>query len=127
MKEQIKPFSVDGEFYTDERCHIIELSNTADAPDVSIARARVEPGVTTRWHRLKGIAERYVILEGNGEVEVGRLPPRSVAVGDVVIIPPMCQQRIRNTDARDLVFLAICSPRFIGSAYEDTEADQAEI
>lgn len=37
---------------------------------VPIAEA---PGVTTRWHRVKGTSERYVILEGKGRVEVGTL------------------------------------------------------
>ena len=54
MKEAIKKQNLKKEFYTSEKCYITELSNTPDDPDVSIARARVEPGVTTRWHRLKG-------------------------------------------------------------------------
>jgi len=54
MKATIKSHDPDSEFYTSERCHIVELSNTRDDPYVSIARARVEPGVTTRWHRPGG-------------------------------------------------------------------------
>ena len=92
-----------------------------DDPDVSIARARLEPGKTTRWHRLDGTIERYVILAGRGRVEIGALPPTDVAVGDVVLIPPMCRQRITNTGADDLVFLAICSPRYSDQAYEDID------
>lgn len=45
---------------------------------MSVARARVEPGRTTRWHRLEGIDERYLILEGCGLVEVDEQPPREV-------------------------------------------------
>jgi quercetin dioxygenase-like cupin family protein len=56
---------------TSERCRIVEVSNSEDDPDVSVARARVAPGVVTRWHRVAGTAERYVILEGTGRVEVG--------------------------------------------------------
>ena len=33
------------EYYFDEGCFILELSNSAADPDVSIARARVKPGV----------------------------------------------------------------------------------
>ena len=109
------------EFYTEERCYITELSNTPDDPDVSIARARVEPGVSTRRHQLKGIAERYYILSGKGRVEVGELPPREVQAGDVVLIPPMCSQRISNIGKEDLLFLAICTPRFTLDAYIDVE------
>lgn len=56
--------------------------------EASIARARVEPGVTTRLHRLAGITERYVILEGRGRVRVGNVPETELEPGDVVTIPP---------------------------------------
>lgn len=108
-------------FDTEERCHILELSNTADDPDCSIARARVLPGVTTRWHRLKDTAERYVILQGRGRVEAGELAPREICAGDVVLIPPLCRQRIANIGEGQLVFLAICTPRFRQENYEDLE------
>lgn len=121
MKESIRSYDVAAEYFTEELCHINELSNTPGDPDVSIALARVEPGVTTRWHRLHGITERYVMLEGRGRVEVGELPPRDVTRGDVVLIPPMSRQRITNVGADDLVFLAICSPRFVPDAYEDID------
>ena len=118
---EIRPFSAAIEYYTEERCHIRELSNIARDSAVSLAQARVEPGVVTRRHRLKGISERYVIVQGEGRVEVGALPPRTVGPGDVVIIPPGCPQRIANTGGGDLVFLAICSPRFVQAAYEDVD------
>ena len=121
MKESIKYKNLNKEFYTDEKCFIIELSNTADDPDSSIAQARVKPGVTTRWHHLKGITERYCIISGSARVEVGDLTPRNIAAGDVVLIPPLCRQRITNTGTDDLIFLAICTPRFINEAYEDIE------
>jgi mannose-6-phosphate isomerase-like protein (cupin superfamily) len=97
------------------------LSNTPDDPAASIARARVTPGKSTRWHRVRKTAERYLILEGKGRVEVGLLPPREVNPGDVVLIPPDCLQRITNTGEQDLVFLCVCTPRFIPEAYEDLE------
>ena len=121
MKEAIKQQNLKEEFYASEKCYITELSNTPDDPDVSIARARVEPGVTTRWHRLKGTSERYFIISGRGLVEIGEQPPQEVTTGDVVLIPPMCRQRITNTGAEDLVFLAICSPRFSQDVYEDVD------
>ncbi len=121
MKEIISTREPGKEFYTSERCYIIELSNTPDDPGTSIARARVEPGVTTRWHRLRGTFERYYILSGQGRAEVGELPPREVAAGDIVSIPPMCRQRITNTGPDNLIFLAICTPRFSDDSYEDLE------
>ena len=121
MKETIKQKNIKEEFYTLEKCYVTELSNTPEDPDVSIARARVAPGVTTRRHRLKGITERYFIISGIGLVDVGKLPPQEVTAGDIVLIPPMCRQRITNTGVDDLVFLAICSPRFSQDVYEDVE------
>jgi mannose-6-phosphate isomerase-like protein (cupin superfamily) len=119
MKEAIKQLNPDNEFYSPEKCHITELSNSSDDPDASIVRARVEPGVTTRWHRLRGTVERYYILHGRGRVEIGKLPPQEVRAGDIVLIPPMCRQRISNIGSEDLIFLAICTPRFSNAVYED--------
>lgn len=124
MKASIKHCDLSDEFYTPEQCYITEVSNSVDDRDVSIARARVEPGVTTRWHRLSATAERYYILSGKGRVEVGELSPRDVCAGDIVLIPPMCRQRIANVGAQDLVFLAICTPPFSQDVYEDIEKEQ---
>lgn len=121
MKASIKHLSASAEFYTAEKCFITELSNTADDPDISIARARVEPGVTTRWHRLSGTVERYCIISGRGRMEVGDLEPQEVTAGDVVLIPSMCRQRITNTGLEDLLFLAICTPRFSNEVYEEID------
>ena len=123
MKARINSIDSLGEYFFAEGCHIIELSNSDDDPDVSIARARVEPGRTTRWHRLEGTVERYVITAGSGRVEVADLPPNDVGPGDVVLIPPGQRQRITNIGDDDLVFLAICSPRFTEAAYVDIDDD----
>lgn len=119
MRAVIKRFAPHAEFRIPEGCLINELSNSADDPAVSIARARVPPGLTTRWHRVKDTVERYVILEGKGRVEVGTRAPEDVEPGDVVLIPGSVPQRITNTGDGDLVFLAICTPRFLPEAYED--------
>ena len=121
MDSAILKFNAKAEYYTDELCYINELSNRPSDPDVSIAHARVQAGITTRWHRLHGVTERYVILEGQGLVEIGGCPAHEVKTGDVVLIPPLCPQRITNTGIDDLIFLAICSPRFEQNAYEDIE------
>lgn len=120
MKAGVISPDLESEFYTSERCHIVELSNSEDDPQVSIARVRVAPGVTTQLHQLNRPFERYYILEGKGRVEVGELPPQDVIPGFVVLIPPMCRQRITNTGSEDLLFLAICSPRFCVDDYVET-------
>jgi len=125
MKASIKNQELAKEFYTTEKCFITELSNTSDDPEVFIARARLAPGVTTNWHRLKDTAERYCIIKGEGLVEIGEMSSQQVNPGDTVLIPPMCRQRITNTGAEDLIFLAICTPRFLLDNYEDIEDDSA--
>ena len=107
------------EFYTDERCFINELLGVNDDSDLSVARARVEPGVTTAWHSLRGVTERYVILEGRGEVEIGEDSPVEVGPGDLVLIPPDTRQRISNIGKHDLVFLCLCTPPFVPGCYVD--------
>ena len=121
MKAAVKQQDLSKEFYTPERGYITELYNTPDDPDASIARAKVKPAVTTRWHRLAGIAERYYIVNGRGRVEIGEPPPQEVNAGDIVLIPPTCRQQITNIGSEDLVFLSICTPRFSNDAYEDVE------
>ena len=118
---RVLPWDASREYDTPELCSINELSNDAQDAAASVARARVAAGITTRWHRVKGIAERYVMLEGRGTVEVEGLPATVVGPGDVVWIPAGRRQRIRNEGASDLVFLAICTPRFVPEAYEDAE------
>ncbi len=109
------------EIPTQERCHILEVWNSPDDPSASITRARVEPGVTTRLHALDQAEERYVILSGTGRVEVGDAPPTDVGTGDIVVIPANTPQRITNTGDTDLVFYAICTPRFTQQCYRDLE------
>lgn len=121
MKAAILRYEAAREYDTAELCAINELSNHEGDEAVSIARARVPPGVTTRWHRLRGIVERYVMLQGEGTVEVEGLAPTLVGPGDVVLIPEGARQRMRNEGASDLVFLALCTPRFVPDAYEDVD------
>ena len=112
MNSPIKKFDENKEYYFQEGCYIVEVSNSEEDPDVSIVRARVEPSQSTRWHHLVDTTERYVVLEGTGLVEIGDGEATEVMVGDVVIIPSNTRQRITNTGNGDLKFLAICTPRF---------------
>ena len=107
------------EYWFREGCGITEWWNSSEDADLSVARARVPAGGLTRWHRLRGIAERYVMLEGRGRVELGGGIERTVMPGDVVFIPPGVAQRIRNDGDGDLVFLALCTPRFSAANYEE--------
>ncbi len=121
MQAEIKFAAGVAEFDTAERCHIQEIANDAGDELVSVARARVEPGITTAWHKLDGITERYIIVSGQGRVEIDRLQPVDVEVGDVVRIPAGSRQRITNIGVEDLVFYAVCAPPFQQDRYLNLE------
>lgn len=121
MQPKIFKQDTNNEFETAERCHIIETANDPADDSVSIARARVEPGVITAWHKLNGVAEHYIIVSGVGRVEVGDLKPADVVAGDVVRIPPDTRQRITNTGQEDLLFYAVCAPHFTSDCYISLE------
>lgn len=121
MKPLILHAADAAEFFTEERCFISEVSNDNCDDNLSIARARVEAGVTTAWHRLHDVEERYLIISGKGMVEIGEIPPAPVIAGDVVRIPAGTCQRITNTGKTDLIFYALCTPRFTPECYIDLE------
>jgi mannose-6-phosphate isomerase-like protein (cupin superfamily) len=106
------------EYLTPERCFI---SENLSSEKVSIARARVKPGVTTVAHHLVGVDEIYIITKGRGKVNVENLDPAGVTVGDMVAIPPGTSQRITNVGTTDLVFYCVCTPRFTAERYVDEE------
>ena len=112
------------ETLTRERTWITELMNHPDVPQVSLATARVEPGITTELHRV-AVAEWYVLIEGSGRMEVEGEAPFDVSAGDSVAIPAGASQRITNTGSSDLVFHCICTPRFTPRGYQFVEADHA--
>lgn len=109
------------EFSTTERCSILEVWNDVRDSAASIARARVAPGITTQPHRLHGVVERYLIIEGSGFVRVGASIEEAIAPGDVVVIPAEVTQQITNTGDSDLVFYCVCTPRFTPDCYESLE------
>jgi [ribosomal protein S5]-alanine N-acetyltransferase len=109
------------EYHFEENCFITEWWNSSADNSVSIARVRVEPSVTTRFHRLEGTWERYIIIDGEGLVEIGNEKAATVSKGDVAVIPPGVRQRITNTGPKELIFLAVCTPRFVPENYRDCE------
>ena len=119
MQSCVKRLNLATEYYFQEGCYITELSNSEDDSGLSIARARVESGVTTTLHKLIGTIERYVILQGEGLVSIDGQVFEKVIACDVVIIPPDCSQQITNSGEGDLIFLAICTPRFNNINYHE--------
>ncbi len=124
MLPEVKKYNRALEYETDERCHITEVANDAGDEQLSIARARVDAGVTTAWHRLDGISERYIIVSGEGLVEVEGIDATPVGPGDVVRIPAGKAQRIANSGEQQLIFFAVCVPPFRAAAYVNLDAPE---
>jgi|GEM_PF-319659 len=99
------------EFYTAERCHVTEWWNRREDPALSVARLRVEAGVSTRPYRLRGVSERYLILAGRGTIDIDG-EKREIGPGDGILINAGSWRCITNTGNHDLGLLAICRPRF---------------
>ena len=118
MKPKIVKANSLKETATAERCLITE---NYSAEDLSIAQARVKPGITTLAHHLVGVNEIYLITSGIGQVDVGDLKPTKVAKGDLIIIPAGASQRISNIGKTDLVFYCICTPKFTAECYRSGE------
>lgn len=112
--------AAEDEYFFVEGCHILEYLNDPADSECSIARARVEPGVQTRLHSLIDTTERYLVQSGSGIATIAGETKR-LAAGDVVVVPADCPQQIRNDGEDDLVFLAICTPRFVPECYRDLE------
>ena len=117
MLKRIKSQGGDA-FFTRERCFITEILNHGDSPELSVARCRVEPGVTTELHRLRGTREVYVIEAGAGVMDDGTCEPIPLNIGDALLIPAGHQQRLCNTGPVDLSFQVVCTPRFMPNCYE---------
>ena len=109
------------ETFLPEGCFLYENWGAPTFGDqkVSIARARVEPGVTTKPHHLEGTQEIYLITSGKGRVAVGNLEPADVTEGDVVVIPAGVTQQITNIGETDLVFYCVCTPAFKQARYHE--------
>lgn len=110
----------DAETWTDERCFIRELLNDSRVPESSLAVTRVEPGISTQWHRLS-VAEWYIVREGEGRMELGKDAPFRIRTGDTVAIPAGTPQRVTNSGNAALVFYCLCVPRFSPACYESLE------
>lgn len=94
-------------------CELLHPDKVAGAEKLacSIAHAIILPGESTLPHILKKATELYYLLEGSGEMHIdGETAP--VSPGQIVFIPPLARQWIRNTGTGNLVFLCIVSPRW---------------
>lgn len=106
------------EYYFKEGCFIEEWHNTDQDESMSVAQVRVEGEQETLLHSLTNTTERYVILEGEAVATVDGKSCQ-ISAKDVVVIGPNKTQKIKNSLATDLIFLAICTPRFKVENYRE--------
>ena len=77
----------------------------------SLAEATLAPGQTTRRHYHGVTEEIYVILDGDGEMEVDG-ERASVRPGDAILIPPRAWHQIQAGTGGELRFLCCCAPSY---------------
>jgi mannose-6-phosphate isomerase-like protein (cupin superfamily) len=114
MEPKIITASNQNEKFTPERCFVNE---NYSEKDISIARAKVKPGIKTIPHHLEGVQEIYLITQGMGRAYIESIEPKNVSTGDLVLIPAGKSQSIENIGVTDLVFYCICTPRFTQDCY----------
>ena len=77
----------------------------------SLAEARVAPGLETQPHYHPLTEEIYYILQGVGEMKIGK-EMQPVGPGDAIAIPPGAIHTIRNSGEQTLLFLCCCAPAY---------------
>ncbi|MFA9392188.1 MAG: cupin domain-containing protein [Prolixibacteraceae bacterium] len=98
-------------FVAGDKTLLKEVLNPSDIETnlrYSLAHAVVKPGQTTLLHRLKS-SETYYILSGEGEVTING-EKQELGANELVYIPPLAAQCIKNIGTDDLVILCICDP-----------------
>jgi mannose-6-phosphate isomerase-like protein (cupin superfamily) len=81
------------------------------AGNQSLAEATLEPGQATQRHHHADTEEIYVVLAGEGDMEVDRDRSR-VAPGDAILIPPGAWHQLRADESRELRILCCCAPPY---------------
>ena len=107
-------------FTTKDGSTIRELLGTQHGTaNQSLAEATLEPGQSTQRHYHARSEELYVLLEGEGEMEVDGAT-RRVRAGDSILIPPGAWHRIAAAPRATLRFLCCCAPPY---SHDDTYFD----
>jgi mannose-6-phosphate isomerase-like protein (cupin superfamily) len=81
------------------------------AANQSVAEASLSPGQATRRHYHAETEEIYVLLAGEGEMEVDG-DYRHVRPGDAILIPSGAWHEIRADEDAELRFLCCCAPPY---------------
>ena len=103
-------------FRTKDGSQIRSILDCTNAPvcNQSLAEASLAQGASTDRHYHKKTEEFYVLLDGEGTIEIDG-EERRVAPGDAILIPPGAWHQITASTA--LRFLCCCAPPY---SHEDT-------
>lgn len=99
---------------------VIHPQNDGTSRGLSLARARLAPGQSTRPHRLDFL-EIYYFLAGRGVMHLAG-EKAAVEPDDCVYLPPGQVQWLQNTGQEDLVFLCVCHPAYDPAGDHDGKA-----
>lgn len=86
------------------------LDAASGARNQSLAEASLGPGETTERHYHRETEEIYVVLQGDGEMEVDG-ERSTVAPGDAVLLPPGAWHQLR-AGAGGIRILCCCAPPY---------------
>lgn len=81
---------------------------TNNAIRYSIAHCTINPGNSSKSHKLK-TSEMYYIVQGNGIMHVGE-EQKQIKQHEAIFVPPMTKQFLENNGDVDLVVLCIVDP-----------------
>jgi mannose-6-phosphate isomerase-like protein (cupin superfamily) len=91
------------------RSHFLMDAGDLGSRNLAVTWVDVPPGAEQRAHSHEESEQVYVIVRGNGRMEVAG-DVEEVSEGDLVFIPPATQHGIVNDGAETLVYVSASSP-----------------
>ena len=75
-----------------------------------MAHGTIEPGGTASRHQHETEWQVFMLLEGEGRLELGTEPPQTITAGAIVRIPPRTPHLFEVTGDRPVKLIVIYSP-----------------
>jgi mannose-6-phosphate isomerase-like protein (cupin superfamily) len=91
------------------RSHFLLDAGDLGSKNLSVTWVDVPPGAEQRPHSHPDSEQIYVIVRGNGRMQVAG-DTEQVGEGDVVFIPPAATHGIKNEGPEPLVYVSAASP-----------------
>lgn len=91
------------------RSHFLMDAGDLGSRNLTVTWVDVPPGAEQRAHSHEDAEQVYVIVRGQGRMQVAG-DVEDVAEGDLVFIPPATSHGIVNSGSETLVYLSAASP-----------------